>query len=99
MFCNKVLLLRSEDLILQLGETTDLGNDAWFMMFVQCYGTEDYVEYFRRPLVKHTTEDKCLEYQLSRTHCVSVCADGASVITRTKKINQKKCMKKKNRNV
>jgi len=40
-----------------LGETTDLGNDAQFMVFMRYHVTEDYVELllFCCPLAKHTT--------------------------------------------
>jgi len=48
---------RSENLILDLGETADLGNDAQLMVFVRYRATEDYVEQFlfSRSLAKHTT--------------------------------------------
>jgi len=37
---------RSENLISELGETADLGNDAQFMVFMRYRATEDYVEQF-----------------------------------------------------
>jgi len=96
IFCNKLLLLRSENFILELDETTDLGNDAQFMVFMRYRATEDYVELllFCRPLAKHTTGKEMFkkvdffikEHQLSRTHCVSVCADSSSAMMRTKKV-------------
>jgi len=40
----------------ELGETTDLGSDAEFMVFVRYRATEDYVKQFLfcRPCAKHT---------------------------------------------
>jgi len=40
-----------------LGETTDFGYDAQFMVFVRYRATEDYLEeiLFCSPLAKHTT--------------------------------------------
>ena len=71
----------------KLGETTDLGNDAQFMVFVRYRATEDYVQqfFFCSPLAKHTARKEMLqkvdsftkEYQFSRIHSVSVCAHGA----------------------
>ena len=65
------------------------------MVFVQYRVTEDYVEQFLIccPLAKHTTRKEMLkkvdsftkEHQLSRTHCVSLCSDSASGMTRIKK--------------
>jgi len=51
---------RSGNLISELGETTDLGNDAQFMVFVRYRVTEYYVKQFLfcRPLAKHTTGKK-----------------------------------------
>jgi len=78
-----------------VGETTDLGNDAHFMVFVRCRATEVFVEQFLVccPLAKHTTRKEMFKkvesftkkHQLSRTHCMSVCADGASAMIKTKK--------------
>jgi len=86
---------RSGNLILELGETTDLGNDAQFMVFLRYRATEDYLQQllFCCPLVKHATRKEMSkkvdsvtkEHQLSRTHCMSVCADGASGMVRIKK--------------
>jgi len=65
------------------------------MVFMRYRATEDYVEQymFCRPFAKHTTGKEMLkadffiqDHQLSRTHCVSVCADGASAMMRTKKV-------------
>jgi len=57
--------------------------------------TEDCVKQFLfcRPLAKHTTgkemfktvDSFTIEYQLLRTHCVSVCADGPSGMIRIKR--------------
>ena len=68
-------------------ETTDLGYDAQFMVFVWYRATGDYVEQFLFccPLAKHTTRKVMFnkvysftkEHQLLQTHSVSVCADGA----------------------
>jgi len=46
-----------------LGETTDLGNVAQFMVFVGYRATEDYVEqfFFFRPLVKLTKVKEMFE--------------------------------------
>jgi len=65
------------------------------MLFVRYSTTEDYVEQllFCCPLAKHTIRKEMLkkvdsftkEHQLSRSHCVSDCADGAWAITRIKK--------------
>ena len=76
-------------------ETTDIGNDAQFMGFVRYRATEDYVEQvlFCCPLAKHTAKKEMFkkvdsftkEHQLSRTNCVSACADGASGMIRIKK--------------
>jgi len=47
---------RSGNLNSELGEATDLGNDAQFVLFVRYRATEDSVEQFIFccPLVKHT---------------------------------------------
>jgi len=80
-----------------MGEMRDyrLGNDTQFMLFVRYRATEDYGEQllFCCPLAKHTTRKEMFkkvdsftkEHQLSRTDCVSVCADGAWAIIRIKK--------------
>jgi len=52
------LLLHSKvDILIEFGETTALGNDAQFMVFVRYRATEDYVEqfFFCCALAKHTT--------------------------------------------
>jgi len=69
--------------------------DEQFMVFVRCRATENYVEQFLFccPLAEHTTRKERFrkvdffnkKHQLSRTHCVSVCADGASVMIITKR--------------
>jgi len=92
-----VVAKRSENLILELVETTDLGNDAQFMVFIRYSATEDYVEQFLfcRQLAKHTTGKETFkkvdsfikEHQPSRTLCVSACADYASPMTRIKKLS------------
>jgi len=48
---------RSGNLNSELGETTALGNDVQFIMFVRYRAPEDYVEQFFSccPLAKHTT--------------------------------------------
>jgi len=58
---------------------------------------------FCYPLAKHTTKMFQVyfftkEHQLSRTHCVSVCADGASGMIRIKKAKYE-FMKNENRNI
>jgi len=65
------------------------------MVFVRYRASEHYVEQFlfRCPLAKHTTSKGMFKkidsftkkHQLSWTHCVSVCADGASAMVRIKK--------------
>jgi len=65
------------------------------MVFVRYRATDDYVENFLFccKLAKHTTRKEMVkkvnpftrEYQLSRTHCVSVCADGALGMIRIKR--------------
>jgi len=51
---------RSRNLISELGETTDLGNDAQFMVFVRYRETADHTEQFLfcRPLTKHATGEE-----------------------------------------
>jgi len=71
----------------ELVETTDFGNDAQFMVFVRYRATEDYVEQSLLccPLAERITRKEMFKkvesftklHQLSRTHCVSVRADGA----------------------
>jgi len=65
IFWNKLLLLRSENLISELGETADLGNDAQFMLFVRYRANEDYVEQFHFccPLAKHTTRKEMFKFK------------------------------------
>jgi len=58
----------SENLISELGETTYLGNDTQFMVFVWYHATEDYVEQFLFycPLAKHTRKEmfKKVDWQI-----------------------------------
>jgi len=79
-----------------VGESADLANDAQFMVFFRYGATEDYVEQFLCycPLAKHPTRKEMFKkegsfskkHQLSRTHIVCVCADGAySAMIRIKK--------------
>ena len=90
---------RNGNLVSELVETTDFGNDAQFIVFARCCATEDYVEQslLCPPLDKRITRKEMLKkvesftkwYQLSRTHCVSVCADSAySAIIRIKKLHE-----------
>ena len=89
----------------EMGEITDLGINGQFMVFVRYGATEDYVEQFLFccPLAKHTTKmfkkvDSFTKgHRLSRTHCVSVCADGASGMIRIKRFYD--FMKKENKNI
>jgi len=62
------LLLCSEgDIVLQSDETTDLANDAQFMVFVRYRATDAYVEHtlLCRPLVRHTTGEEMLRVDSS----------------------------------
>ena len=54
---------QSEKFSLQLDETTDIGNDAQLMVFVQYRAADDYVEQFLlcRQLSKNTTGEKYLK--------------------------------------
>jgi len=88
-----IVAAKRRNLILELDENTDLGNDAQFIVFVQLPATEDNVKQFLfcRPLVKNTTGKELFkkvdsfieEHQLSHTHYVFVCA---SIMMRTKKL-------------
>ena len=54
---------RSENLNSELGETTALGKDVQFIMFVRHRAPEDYVEHFFSccPLAKHATRKDMVE--------------------------------------
>ena len=77
----------SGNLILELGEITDLGNDAQFMVFMRYRATRDYSNNFSFAvhLPSIPQEKKCLkkvdpfikEQKLFWTDYVSICADGA----------------------
>jgi len=55
-------------------ETTHLGNDAQFMVFVRYRATEDYVEkfVFCCPLAKHTTRYEMFKKIYSFTRNISI---------------------------
>ena len=89
-----IVAAKRRNLILELDENTDFGNDAQFIVFVQLPTIEDNVRQclFCRPLVKNTIGKEMFkkvdsfieEHQLSHTHYVFVCA---SIMMRTKKLS------------
>ena len=93
---------------LQLDETTDIGSDAQFMVFVRYFDTNDFVEQylFCRPLAKNTTGEEIFkkvnfffkEHQLEWSNCVSVCADGAPAMMGSNK-GFMSFVKRKNNNI
>ena len=76
---------RSGKFSLQLDETTDIGNDAQLMVFVQYLDKNNYMEQFLfcPPLAKNTTGEQIFKkvdlffkkHQLEWSDCVSVCED------------------------
>ena len=81
---------RSTKFSLQLDETTNIGNDAQFIVFMRYLDINDYVEKFLfcRPLTKNTTGEEifremdlfCNKHQIEWSDCVLVCVDGAPSI-------------------
>ena len=87
-----VSVKRNEKFGLQLDETTDIGNDAQLMVFVQYLDTNNNMEQFLfcRPFATGEQIFKKVnsffkKHQLEWSDCVSVCTDGAPSITRLKK--------------
>ena len=86
---------RSRKFSLQLDETTDIGNDAQFIVFVRYLVTNDNVEKFLfcRLLFKNTTGEEiftemdlfCNKHQIEWSDCVLVCADGAPSMMENKR--------------
>ena len=78
---------RSRKLSLRLEETTGIGSDAQFKVFVRYLVTNHYVEQFLfcHSLIKNTTGEEifktvnmlCNKHQIEWYDCVPVCADGA----------------------
>ena len=98
---------RSGKFSLQLDETTNIGNDVQFMVFVRYLDTNNYMEqFFCRPLAKNTTGEQIFkkvdssfkEHKLEWSDCVSFCADGAPSMMGCKK-GFMSFVKKENKNI